>query len=78
MIDPSTASHPVKDNEKAIDMKSEIPIPERVFCNVPISVGTSYIAGAGRGTFVLKKVDAGNLIYSIDRPILAAVRGFPS
>lgn len=56
----------------------EIPIPERVHTHVPIRVAESTVARAGHGTFVLENVVAGDVIYSIERPMLTTVRKMPS
>jgi hypothetical protein len=48
-------------------------IPGRVKSRVPLKVSDSNISGAGRGAFVLKAVKAGDLIFSIAKPLICIV-----
>jgi len=48
-------------------------IPSRVKCKIPLRVEESKIPGAGRGVFIFKDVKAGELIFSIDKPLLSIV-----
>jgi len=59
--------------EEAKNVESDITIPSRVFCNFPIRIGKSTFAGAGRGTFAVKEIKAGNLIYKIDQTTITSV-----
>lgn len=52
-------------------------IPERVACNFQLRITNSDIPDAGRGIIALEKIPAGDLIFSIDRPLLPIV-GFSS
>jgi hypothetical protein len=60
------------------DVSDKVPfiykeIPSRVNCKIPLKVEKSKIPGAGRGVFILKDVKAGDLIFSIDKPLLSIV-----
>ena len=60
------------------DVSDKVPfiykeIPSRVNGKIPLRVEESKIPGAGRGVFILKDVKAGELIFSIARPLLSIV-----
>jgi hypothetical protein len=48
-------------------------IPSRVKSSVSLKIATSNIPGAGRGMFVLGDVAAGDVIFTIPRPLLLMV-----
>jgi hypothetical protein len=48
-------------------------IPSRVNCQTTIEVRLSEISGAGRGVFALADIKAGELIFSIAKPLVAVV-----
>jgi hypothetical protein len=67
-----------RDERKPVDVSDKLPflykeIPSRVNCKIPLSVEKSKIPGAGRGVFIHKEVKAGELIFSIDQPLLSIV-----
>lgn len=45
----------------------------KVNAKVPLTIGTSTIAGAGRGVFVGADIAAGDLVLSVEKPLLLVV-----
>jgi hypothetical protein len=45
-------------------------IPSRIRQYIPLKIATSTIDGAGRGMFALKDASAGDLLFTIPRPLL--------
>ncbi|KAE9370084.1 hypothetical protein N431DRAFT_559368 [Stipitochalara longipes BDJ] len=71
-VSAAPAALELSDERKLLNLyKNEI--PERVRGNVPLRVDTSYIPGAGRGLFVMEDVVAGDVLFTIDNPLLLVV-----
>lgn len=69
---------PVRELLRLIDLTNERielyeTIPERVKSCVPLKVARSDTRGAGRGVFVLEAVKAGDLIFSVAKPLICIV-----
>ena len=73
----SGISLPIREHpqiEPPIDSRPEIAaIPSRVNCHVPLLVTNSNIPEAGRGIITLQDISAGDMIFTIDRPLFSIV-----
>jgi len=78
MINPYLEQTPAEDPSEAGEINTDSSIPARVICNRPIRIAQSKIVGAGRGTFAVHDIKAGQLIYSIKQATIAVVSSISS
>jgi len=78
MNNPSLEQLTPAEDHEAGEINTDSSIPARVICNRPIRIAQSKIAGAGRGTFAVHDIKAGQLIYSIKQATIAVVSSLSS